>query len=96
MIHHQVRLLFLLFVYELITYSLRAHLTTYLILFFPFFICFVCTEMWTVSGDNSGEVSFVRNHFWDGYSFYTVLNSSEYGGAYFGLGVPNYDIAFMM
>jgi len=54
------------------------------------------SEMWTISQDNAGSIGYVRNHFWDGYCFYNVLNSSEYGGAYFGLGVPNYDIAFMM
>eukprot|EP01041_Mallomonas_annulata_P010733 gene10733-22422_t len=54
------------------------------------------TEMWTVSHDNSGTMAFVRNLYWEGYYFYSVINSAEYGGAYFGLGVANLDIAFML
>lgn len=52
-------------------------------------------EMWNVSLDNSGTKVFVRNLYWEGYFYYNVIDSAEYGGAYFGLGVPNYDIAFM-
>lgn len=53
-------------------------------------------EMWTISGSNSGTVSYVRNLYWEGYHFYAVVNSSEFGGAYFGTGIPNSDIAFML
>lgn len=53
-------------------------------------------EMWTISHDNAATMVFVRNHYWEGYGFYAILKDSEYGGAYFGTGVPNYDIAFMM
>ena len=52
--------------------------------------------MWTISHDNSGLLASVRNLYWEGYYFYNVINSTEYGGAYFGIGVPNLDIAFMM
>mmetsp|Transcript_19691 Transcript_19691/g.19791 ORF Transcript_19691/g.19791 Transcript_19691/m.19791 type:complete len:275 (-) Transcript_19691:95-919(-) len=54
------------------------------------------SEMWTISQDNSGTMAYIRNLYWEGYYFYNVVGSNEYGGAYFGLGVPNYDIAFML
>jgi radial spoke head protein 9 len=54
------------------------------------------SEMWAISHDNSAQTVFVRNLFWEGYGFYAILKDAEYGGAYFGTGVPNYDIAFMM
>ena len=53
------------------------------------------TGIWSVDIDNTGTTSIVRNMFWSGYSFYAVINSSEYGGVYFGNGVANHDIAFM-
>ena len=53
-------------------------------------------EMWAVSHDNSASTVHVRNLYWDGFAFYAVLKSTEYGAAYFGNGVPNYDIAFML
>jgi len=53
-------------------------------------------EMWAISHDSAGTVAHVRNLYWEGYAFYSVLKSTEFGGAYFGTGVPNYDIAFMM
>jgi len=53
-------------------------------------------EMWAVSHDSSGSTAYVRNLYWDGFGFYSVLKSNEYGSAYFGNGVPNYDIAFML
>ena len=57
---------------------------------------FVVTEMWTISKDSTGTIAYVRNLYWEGYSFYAMIGANEYGGAYFGLGVPNYDIAFML
>lgn len=52
--------------------------------------------MWSISHDNAASTVFVRNLYWDGYGFYSILKTSEYGCTYFGNGVPNYDIAFMM
>lgn len=52
--------------------------------------------IWSVQHDTSGTMSYVRNLFWSGYTFYTAINSSEYGGVYFGNGVANQDIAFML
>ena len=51
-------------------------------------------QMWTIVHDNATSAVFVRNLFWDGYGFYAVLQSTEYGGVYFGTGLPNYDLAF--
>lgn len=53
-------------------------------------------EMWTISFCNSAQTAIVRNLYWEGYGFYSKVMDSEYGGAYFGTGVPNYDIAFML
>jgi len=49
-----------------------------------------------VSHNDSATIAYVRNLYWEGYGFYAVLNAPEFGGAYFGTGVPNYDIAFML
>ena len=46
--------------------------------------------------DDSGTAAHVRNLYWEGYGFYNVLGTPEYGSVYFGTGVPNYDIAFML
>lgn len=53
-------------------------------------------EMWIVSHNTSGTLSYVRNLYWEGYNFYAVIGSGEYGGAYYGPGVPNLDLAFML
>lgn len=52
--------------------------------------------MWAVTHDNQGATVHIRSLYWDGFSFYHPLKTSEYGCAYFGNGVPNYDIAFML
>jgi len=51
-------------------------------------------EMWCISHDRSGSRVFIRNLYWSGYGFYATLKSSDFGGAYFGNGVPNNDIVF--
>ena len=53
-------------------------------------------EMWALSQNGAGTLSFIRNLYWEGYTFYAVVNSPEYGGVYFGAGLPNQDIAFML
>jgi hypothetical protein len=53
-------------------------------------------EMWLVNHNASATQSYVRNMYWEGFHFYAVINSAEYGSAYFGLGIPNLDIAFML
>ena len=54
------------------------------------------SAIWTIAHNDSGTETHLRNIYWEGYGFYAVLNSTEYGGAYFGTGIPNYDIAFML
>eukprot|EP00604_Paraphysomonas_vestita_P003033 CAMPEP_0174821326 /NCGR_PEP_ID=MMETSP1107-20130205/6726_1 /TAXON_ID=36770 /ORGANISM="Paraphysomonas vestita, Strain GFlagA" /LENGTH=167 /DNA_ID=CAMNT_0016038227 /DNA_START=376 /DNA_END=879 /DNA_ORIENTATION=- len=56
----------------------------------------VPTEMWIVSQNSSGTHSYLRNLYWEGYNFYAIIGSAEYGGAYYGSGVPNLDLAFML
>jgi hypothetical protein len=53
-------------------------------------------EIWAISHDNAATLVNVRNIYWEGYGFYAVLKDSEYGSAYFGTGIPNYDISFML
>ena len=53
-------------------------------------------EIWAISHDNTASTVFVRNLYWEGYGFYAALKSPEYGSAYFGTGIPNYDIAFSL
>jgi len=53
-------------------------------------------EMWAISHDNSATMVTVRNLYWEGFGFYAILKETEYGCAYFGSGVPQYDIAWMM
>ena len=54
------------------------------------------SEMWVITHDRAGVKVFVRNLYWPGYAFYAVLKSSDYGGVYFGNGVPNRDIVFCL
>ncbi|CAN0384600.1 unnamed protein product [Ectocarpus fasciculatus] len=54
------------------------------------------SDIWSVSHDSAGSVAFVRNLYWQGYHFYAAIDSQEYGGAYFGSGVAQTDIAFML
>ena len=49
-----------------------------------------------MSHDSSGSYAFVRNLYWPGYHFYAGINNQEYGGAYFGNGLAQGDIAFML
>jgi len=56
----------------------------------------ICLEIWAISHDNSGTQAHVRNLYWEGYHFYSVVDSPEYGSAYFGSGVPILDISFML
>lgn len=53
-------------------------------------------EMWVAIHNNSATQAYLRNLYWEGFHFYSVLDSAEYGSVYFGLGVPNHGIAFML
>jgi radial spoke head protein 9 len=52
--------------------------------------------VWSVCYDPSNTVSILRNFYWPGYFFYHIIGTPEYGGVYFGDGLPNVDIAFML
>jgi len=52
--------------------------------------------MWAITHDNQGANVHVRNLYWDGFGFFAALKTPDFGCAYFGNGVPNYDIAFML
>jgi len=54
------------------------------------------STMWTINTNASSTAAFVRNMYWGGYVFYCKIGSAEHGAAYFGMGTPEYDIAFMM
>lgn len=52
-------------------------------------------EMWNIGFNSSGTYSLVRNLYWEGYYFYAGVGAAPFGGAYFGLGLKNPDLAFM-
>ena len=51
--------------------------------------------MWNISTDATNKIGYIRNLYWEGYHFYTLIDGVEYGGAYFGIGIPQNDISFM-
>ena len=54
--------------------------------------------MWLINVSESGDVAEVRNLYWEGYGFYCSIEDSNvgYGGAYFGSGIPNENIVYML
>jgi len=52
--------------------------------------------VWSVRYDDSNRIAYVANNYWSGYNFYSVVGEGEFGGCYFGNGVPMTDIAFML
>lgn len=52
--------------------------------------------VWGLAYDSSHTSSVLRNFYWPGYFFFQVVDSPEHGGVYFGDGLPNADIAFML
>lgn len=54
------------------------------------------TQMWNISLNPAGTASIVKNLFWEGYTFYAGVGSSEFGGAYFGSGLHDPDLVFML
>lgn len=54
------------------------------------------SEMWSVSHDNAAANVYVRNLYWEGFGFYARLQTEDYGCVYFGNGLANHDIAFMI
>jgi len=54
------------------------------------------TGSWSVQFNSSKTSSSIRSLLWPGYFFFHKVNSSKYGGVYFGYGQKNKDIAFML
>lgn len=52
--------------------------------------------VWSCSYEPSSTSCVLRNFYWPGYFFFHVLDTADYGGVYFGDGLPNVDIAFML
>lgn len=52
--------------------------------------------MWVINYNGPATMCCIRNLYWEGFYSYCVIDSNEFGSAYFGLGVPNFDIAFML
>lgn len=52
--------------------------------------------VWALTYDNTSTMSILRNFYWPGYFFFHVIETNEYGGVYFGDGLANLDIAFML
>ena len=84
-------LLLLLFLSLLLPYTYHGSLHTA-----QSILCHAMLGMWCVFKNPSGTIAIVKNLYWEGFTFYTVLGSSEHGNVYFGPGIPNYDIAFML
>jgi len=51
---------------------------------------------WSVKSNESSTGAMVSSLMWPGYFFYSLIDSNAYGGAYFGNGLKNQDIAFML
>ena len=51
---------------------------------------------WSVQADNSGTVARIRSLVWPGYVGFHVGETGVFGGAYFGYGIKNKDLAFMI
>jgi len=52
--------------------------------------------VWSVNYDASSTMSVLRSFYWMGYYFFHVIDTAEYGGVYFGNGLPNTDLAVML
>ena len=53
-------------------------------------------QMWNISLNSAGTMSVVKNLFWEGYTFYASVGSPDFGGSYFGSGLYNSDLVFML
>jgi len=51
---------------------------------------------WSLQYNSSKTSSSLRSLIWPGYFFYHKVGTSQYGGAYFGTGQKNTDLAFMI
>ena len=58
-----------------------------------------CTDdapkgVWGLTYDSTGTHAILRNLYWNGYSHFQEVGTPTCGGCYFGIGVPNSDLAF--
>lgn len=51
---------------------------------------------WAISAGPGRSTAQIKSLLYPGYSFYHTIGTKEFGGAYFGDGVKNHDIAFML
>lgn len=51
---------------------------------------------WCVQVDSGREVATVRSLLWPGYVAYSEVGTGKFGGAYFGDGLKNKDLSFML
>ena len=52
------------------------------------------TGTWSVTYDSSNTTACVKSFYWPGYFFFQTVGAAEYGGVYFGNGMPNKELAF--
>ena len=51
---------------------------------------------WNVLSDTSETVAILRNKLWPGYYAYHRVNSHIFGGIYYGNGIKNLDLLFLI
>ena len=51
---------------------------------------------WNAQLDSSGTIASVRSLLWLGYVAFNIVNSGSFGGVYFGDGIKNKDLPFML
>lgn len=52
--------------------------------------------IWGLSHDETATKVVLRSFYWPGYTFFHEVGTGTYGGAYFGYGLANRDVAFML
>jgi len=52
--------------------------------------------IWSLAYDVSLTTVNLRSFYWPGYVFFHEIGTHHYGGVYFGYGLPNRDLAFML
>ena len=51
---------------------------------------------WSIQLDSSKTISIIRSMIWPGYVAYNVMGSKRFGGVYFGDGLKNKELTFML
>ncbi|KAI8622293.1 hypothetical protein BC830DRAFT_1090138 [Chytriomyces sp. MP71] len=52
--------------------------------------------VWTIQSERGGSVSLIRSLLWPGYVFYHTPSPAKWGGIYYGWGLKNHNIGFML